>query len=278
MVPLPAGQMRFNRTSAVLPIRSRTLSAMRGRPVTDPPKPRDSDVVDGAFGRPSRLDLLREVTERRAVDHSRHRARNLSPERGEVGGSGLPRTRRVPPRHLERRHPAFDGAEDLSHRDLRRRTHQLVASLGPTLRLEQTSALEEQEHLLQIALRDALPSRHLLDRHQTLVSGRLLALVDGQIEERADRVLTLRRNSDIRSRMECTDRGEASSRMGWGLQSLRLRSAVRPRPRSVARSGQSLRLRRRGLSQSWSPSPRKLNPRTTDRIASPGKVAAHQYS
>src|SRR5262249_27380251 len=121
------------------------------------------------------------------------------------------RARRVPPRHLERRHPAFDGAQDLSHRDLRRRSHQLVASLGPTLRLEQTSALEEQEHLLQITLRDALASRHLLDRYQTLLAGRLVALVDGQIEEGADRVLTLRRNSHIRSRMECTDRIEQPS-------------------------------------------------------------------
>src|SRR5207302_3560078 len=51
--------------------------------------------------------------------------------------------------------------------------------------------------------------------------------------------------------------------------------AVCPERRLIARPQAP---RSRGFRRSWSPSPRKLNPSTTERIARPGNVATHQYS
>ena len=136
--------------------------------------------------RPARLDPLREVTEGRAVDHRGHRSRNLVPERRQIGGGRLARFAQVAPRDVERRHPSLDGPEHLAHRDPCRGPDQLVSPRRPPLGFEDARPLEQEQDLLEVTLRDALAACDLLDGHEPL------AVVDGEVEEGTDRVLTLR--------------------------------------------------------------------------------------
>src|SRR4029079_8233388 len=80
------------------------------------------------------------------------------------------------------------------------RPNELIAPRRAALGFEDPCPLQEQEDLLQVPLWDVLASGDLLDGYQAF------AVVDGEVEQGPNRVLTLRRNSHIRSRMECTDR------------------------------------------------------------------------
>ena len=89
-------------------------------------------------------------------------------------------------RDVQRRHPSLDRPEHLAHRDRRRGADQLVAPRRAALGLEEPGALQEQQDLLQVALGNPLAAGHLLDGDEAL------AVVDGEVEQGADRVLTLR--------------------------------------------------------------------------------------
>ena len=122
--------------------------------------------------------VVRSITAATAPEISRQSGR-------QIGGGRLARLGRMTARDVQRRDASLDGPEHLAHRDPRWRPDQLVAPRRPALGLEDPGPLEEQEDLLQVALGNTLAARHLLDGDEPL------AVVDGEVEEGADRVLAL---------------------------------------------------------------------------------------
>src|SRR5207302_1594250 len=90
------------------------------------------------------------------------------------------------PGGLERRDLALDRAEHLADRDLAGRPGQMVPARRATLGGQEAGALELEQHLLQVTLRDRLPRRDLLDRDEAA------RLVHRQVQHRLEGVLSLR--------------------------------------------------------------------------------------
>ena len=67
-----------------------------------------------------------------------------------------------------------------------------VAARRPAPRVEEPGALELEQDLLEVALRDALASRDVLDGLE------VLAVVQGEVHHRLDGVLPLRRDPHAR--------------------------------------------------------------------------------
>src|SRR5437773_2502136 len=81
------------------------------------------------------------------------------------------------------------GPQDVTDADLLGPARQVIAARGAALRAEHPGALQRQEDVLQVALRDRLPPGDVLDRHEPLPAA------DRQIQHRLDRILALRRDS-----------------------------------------------------------------------------------
>src|SRR3990172_413583 len=114
-----------------------------------------------------------------------------------------------PAGHLHRREASLHHPQHLPNRHLARGSHQTVAAGRPALGGEEAGALEEEEHLLEVALGNPLPSRDVLDRDEGLLP---LPVAQGQVQHRADGVLPLGGNSHIRSRRYSTRRFPNTSR------------------------------------------------------------------
>src|SRR6266446_5933651 len=101
-------------------------------------------------------NVFRSITSETARERSSHSSVRSLP------WSAAPRA----PRGLERRDLALDRAEHLADRDLAGRPGQMVPARRATLGGQEARALELEQHLLQVALRNRLPRRDLLDRDE----------------------------------------------------------------------------------------------------------------
>src|SRR5712692_2151269 len=202
----PGLQTRFSRTSDVPPIRSSTDAASLGLPAADlrcvmgsnpigkratTAKKIASDVIHRARGTAPILRAPLEIFERGAVDDAGHRLGDFPPELEQVAG-GLsvagPASAPMPLGGGIPLHRAQHGA----HRELVRRPAQSVAAGRTAPRVQEAGPLELQQHLLEIALRDALARCDLLDGLQPV------AFVQRQVQDRPDRVLAFGRNPHAR--------------------------------------------------------------------------------
>src|SRR5213594_1345856 len=177
----PGCGRRLRRTMGVCPMSSRTLAAIGGRPTAGA----SSDVVHRTGGALALAHAFSQLAEREPVDHARHGLGDLVPQLHQV------LTITAAPAitsGFERATGALDGTKDGAHGDRFRRTGQMVTPGGPPFRGEQSPALEREQHLFQIALRDGLPRRDLLDGNEAT------SVVQGQVEHRLDRVLALGRD------------------------------------------------------------------------------------
>src|SRR5579864_1546935 len=202
----PGFGTRFSRTSGVAPISSRTEPAVRGRagaaallvvmarscPGRAGVGWRRSDVIHGAGGTAPLGGTPAQVLEGRTIDDRGHRALDLPPQLAEPGrvlGRGAtpaaPRRVRIGGRALHR-------PQERADRDLVGRATEAVAARGAAPRVEEPAALELEQHLLEVSLRDRLPRRDVLDRLQ------VRAVVQGQIHHRLDGVLALGRDPHAR--------------------------------------------------------------------------------
>src|SRR5438067_7973358 len=177
----PAGSgNRRSRTSGVPPMSSRMVSAifvlMRLYVVH---RPRGPALFLGARD---------EVAQRPAIHDAGHRLADLAPQLAEVGA--FPRAVATAVRAaVERRVAPVHRPEDRAHGDLLGRLRQMVAARRAALGGQQAAALEREQHLLEIALRDRLARGDLLDRDQRPTPMR------GEVEHGLDRVLPLGRDA-----------------------------------------------------------------------------------
>src|SRR5207247_9233801 len=146
-----------------------------------------SYVVHRAYRAAARERTGREVAEGHPIDDRRYRFPDLLPELAE-----LVRLVAVPPpgptARLDRRGRPFDGAQHVPHADLLGQSHQMIATRGAPLRAEQARALQGQQDVLQVALRDRVPGGDVLDRHEPIPAAAR------QVQHRLDRILALRRD------------------------------------------------------------------------------------
>ncbi len=98
----------------------------------------------------------------------------------------------APSRRVRRGRRALHRPQQRAHRDLLRGTAQPVAARRPAPGVEEPGALELEQDLLEVALRDPLPGRDVLDGLE------ILAVVQGEIHHRLDGVLPLRRDPHAR--------------------------------------------------------------------------------
>src|SRR5688572_21067891 len=175
----PSRGSRRRRTSGVPPIRSSTESAILSFFMSA------SDMVHGLRGAPALERPRHEVAEGEPVHHLRHRFRDLVPQLAQlVAGAAV-----APPlRGGFEGGAAFHGAQDSAYRDLLRRLREVIAARGAALGGEQPGTLERQQHLLQVALRNGLPRRDLLDGDEPALA------MHREIQHRLDGVLALGRD------------------------------------------------------------------------------------
>src|SRR5688572_26270763 len=153
----PARGSRRSRTRGVPPMRSSTESAIL------PFFMSASDMVHG-LRRAAALERPRhEVAEGQAVHHLRHGFRDLVPQLGQlVAGAAVA----APLRRRLEGGATLHRAQHRAHRDLLRRLREVIAARGAALGGEQARPLEREQHLLQVALRNGLPRRDLLDGNE----------------------------------------------------------------------------------------------------------------
>src|SRR5215813_3948720 len=161
-----------------------------------------SDVVHRPRAAPPLARLRHQFAERHPIDHLRDGLGNLEPELREVGG-GVGLKRRASPLHR---------AQDRPDRDVARIPRQMVPAGGAALGNEEPGALERQEYLLEIALRNRLPLGDLLDGNQSALA------LQREIEHRLDRVLAF---------------GGDSHRPLLSARPVHARAAARPAERST---------------------------------------------
>src|ERR1700682_5058980 len=129
--------------------------------VSSPPK-KGSDVIH-RFGQGTTLESLTpEILERGAVDDGIHGLRDGAPQRHEIA-RGVSRHRSPRPSRAAHSRGTLDGAQHSAHGDLRGRLGQPIAGGGPAARVEEPRSLEPEQHLLEIALGNALALRDILD-------------------------------------------------------------------------------------------------------------------
>src|SRR5437016_2207264 len=210
-----------------------------------------SYVVHRTHRAAARLRAGSEVAECHAVDDLRDRLADLLPQLTElVRLVAVPPA--GPPARLERRLRTLDGTQDVSHADLLGRSRQVVASRGTPLRAKQPGALQRQQDVLQIALRDRLPDSDVLDRDEPVPTA------ERQIQHRLDRVLALRRDPHRSARRP-------------GLRSPRAAAGLTEPQTRLGRRGHDHRL----ASHGGAPAPRRAAARTTlHRLASHGGAPA----
>src|SRR5712691_6334025 len=147
------------------------------------------------FGRsPPLRRLSPKILERRAVDHRIHGLGHRPPELDQIAARVAGRSARGAPGEADPR-LALDGAQQRADRDLVGRLGEAVAPRRAAPRMEKPRPLEPEQHLLEIALRNALAPGDVLDRLE-----RLAVVAQGQIEHRLDSVLTLCGNPHARLR------------------------------------------------------------------------------
>src|SRR5215467_9500482 len=198
--PPPGFGNRLRRTSGVPPTTSSTEAAMRGRTsvavfrcvmATNPigndgsPLKKGSDVIHRLGRFPPLGRVPSQILERGAVHHRVHRFRHRAPQIRQVPAGVGRRAPRGASGHAEPRTP-LDGAKECAHGDLLGRFGEPVAARRTAARVEKACALESQKHLLQVALRNALTARDVLDRLQGLAVVR-----QRQVEHRLDGILPL---------------------------------------------------------------------------------------
>src|SRR5262245_5612907 len=204
----PPGRGRwFSRTRGVAPISSNTEPATRGRvnrPVvvfsiivlslSETPFPRQKklDVIHRPRDAAPLFRALPQILERDAVHHAGHRLVDLSPQFGQIGHR-VPRDPSAPAAHrLEPVHRALHRPEHVADRHLVGGAREPVSARRAPLGHEQPGASQPQQHLLEVALRDVLARRDVLDRPE---SG---AVREREIQHRLDRVLALGRDPHAR--------------------------------------------------------------------------------
>src|SRR5215467_2524353 len=213
--PPPGFGSRLRRTSGVPPTTSSTEAAMRGRTsvavfrwvmATNPigndssPVKKGSDVIHRLGRFPALGRVPPQVLERGAVHHRVHRFRHRAPQIRQVpAGVG----RRAPRWASGPTEPgtSLHGAKERAHGDLLGSFGEAVATRRTEARVEEACALEGEKHLLQIALRNALTARDVLDRLQ-----RFAVVRQRQVEHRLDSVLPFGGDghTPLRSRIRAT--------------------------------------------------------------------------
>src|SRR5882724_1877745 len=160
-----------------------------GSPCRGCASPSELDVVHRARRAPPIEGAPAQIVQRGAVHHGRDRLLDLLPQ--------IVKPRRVfttaaPPRRIRPGRRALHRPQERPHRDLVRGPAEPVAARRPAPRVEKAGALELEQDLLEIALRDALAGRDVLDRLE------VLAVVQGEVHHRLDGVLALRRDPHAR--------------------------------------------------------------------------------
>jgi len=103
---------------------------------------------------------------------------------------------------------AFEGAQDLAHRDVGRRPGQLVAAVRPTRGGDQSGVAEDERQLLQVRPRQVLGRGDLRQRSWTLT------VVSSELHHQPDAVLALRAEGDGAGAVEAWSRGRRGVRQG----------------------------------------------------------------
>src|SRR5262245_37341424 len=141
---LPGRGRRCSRTIGVPPMRSSTVSAIP-LPLMTGLRPA-SDVVHGAGTAAPVGHAGREIREREAIHDGGHGVRHLVPQLGEIAATRVA----SPWRRVEGTAVAFDGTQDVAHREVLGTTREVIAARGPPPRRQDSRLLQREQHVLQI--------------------------------------------------------------------------------------------------------------------------------